>query len=310
MEKRKHHFRSMSTGDKAFMIFVYVTVTLALLVCLYPMYYIVIRSFSREAVGVYLWPKRATIQGYVEVIKYKDLWIGYGNTIFYTVCGTLVSLFCTLTFAYAFSRKYLVGRGFFAVLIMIPMFISGGMIPSYLTVLNLGLINSRFYILISSAATTYNIMVARTYFRTNIPDELYEASLLDGCGEGRFLTAIVLPLSKAIIAVEALYYGVARWNSYSTEMIYLRERSKYSLAQFLRELLWTVNTIKAQLSGENIMETEQLSAKALEELAARAELADCMQYGMIIFSCIPMMIVYPYLQKYFAKGVMVGSVKG
>lgn len=309
MKKRKHSFRYMSTGDKVFMIFVYVVVTVALLVCLYPMYYVVIRSFSKESIGVYLWPKKATIQGYVEILKYKDLWMGYGNTIFYTVGGTLISLFCTLTFAYAFSRNYLVGKGFFAVLIMIPMFIGGGMIPSYLTVQNLGLINSRFYILISSAATTYNIMVARTYFRTSIPDELYEASLLDGCGERKFFTAIVLPLSKAIIAVEALYYGVARWNSYSTEMIYLRDRSKYSLGQILKELLWTVETIKAQLEGGNVG-VENLSPEVLEAMAARAQLADAMQYGMIILSCIPMMIIYPYLQKYFAKGVMVGSVKG
>ena len=306
---KKHHFQNMTAGDKAFIIFVYLFVTLALLICFYPMYYIVIRSFSREVVGVYLWPKGVTIGGYLEVLKYKDVWRGYGNTILYTIIGTLISLFCTLTFAYAFSRQYLVGKKIFTLLIMIPMFIGGGMIPSYLTVQSLGLDNTRTYIFICSAATTYNIMVARTFFKTSIPDELYEASILDGCNESKFFTAVVLPLSKAIIAVEALYYGVARWNSYSTEMIYLRDRKKYSLALFLRELLWTIDSIQRRLTGD-AQELNKLSPSEILELQKRADLANSMQFVLIIVSCIPMMIIYPYLQKYFAKGVMVGSVKG
>ena len=223
----------------------------------------------------------------------------------------LVSLFCTLLYAYAISRHYFVGRGFFVVFVMIPMFFNGGLIPTYLTVNQLGLVDTRFYIIISAAASTYNIIVARTFFKSSIPDELYEASVLDGCGDGKFFLAVVLPLSKSIIAVEALYYGVAQWNSYMTEMIYLRDRDKLPLSVVLKQVLWSVEAIRSQLSGEQTGSSfEMLSGEALKLLEQRAETASVMQYCIIVVSCIPMLIVFPYVQKYFAKGVMLGSVKG
>ena len=302
-------WKAQTAGDKAFDIINHILMGIIALITAYPLYYVIIMSFSKKAVGTYFWPNGFTLNGYKEIFRYGEFWSGYANTILYTVCGTIVSLAVTLTFAYAISRKYFVGRRWFLLMVMIPMFISGGMIPGYLTVNQLGLVDTRFYIIISAAASTYNIIVARTFFRSTIPDELYEASMLDGCGDGRFFTQIVLPLSKPIIAVEALYYGVGRWNSFMTEMIYLRTQSKYPLALVLRQLLWSIESIKAKLNGNDQFTTE-LTEEMRRILQERADTAAIMQYCIILVSCIPMMLIYPYLQKYFAKGVMIGAVKG
>lgn len=298
-----------SREDKIFDLVNHILIVLMLLVILYPLYYIVIASFSKTTVGTYFWPNGFTVKGYLETFRYKPLWSGYANTLFYTIGGVLIGLFCTLLLAYAISRNYFVGGKLITILVMIPMFVSGGLIPTYLTVMQLGLVGSRFYILIAGAVSTYNVIVARTFFRSTIPEELYEASLLDGCKDGRFFLSIVIPLSKPIIAVEALYLGVAKWNSYMTEMIYLSDEKKYPLALVLKRLLWSITYIQAQLEG-NAQGAENLSQDVIVRMQEKADLASVMQYCIILLSTVPMLLIYPYLQKYFAKGVMIGAVKG
>lgn len=297
-------------SDRLFDFLNYFLVILLFIIILYPIYYVVIASFSKSVVGMYFWPKEFSLNGYEELLRYGEVWMGYANTIFYTIFHVLVSLACTLLFAYAVSRKDFVGRSFFTILVMIPMFFSGGLIPTYLTVNSLGLVNTRTYIVLAGAVSTYNIIIARTFFKSSIPEELYEAALLDGCGDGKFFTSVVLPLSKAIIAVEALYYGVGKWNSYMTELIYLRDRNKYSLSLVLRQVLWSVEAIKNQLLGNVTVKTIQATGEELKRLQERADTASVMQYCIIIASSLPMLLLFPYIQKYFSKGVMLGSVKG
>lgn len=279
-----------------------VLLILTMLICFYPLYYILLVSFSKQVSGSYLVPNGFTFVGYQAVFESSEIWIGYGNTIFYTVLGVIVALAVTLPGAYALSRKDLHGRKYVMGLILITMFLSGGLIPTFLTVNSLGLVNTRWIIILSGAASAYNVIVARTFFSTTIPGELLEAAQIDGCGNGCFFVRIVLPLSKPIIAVIALYVGVARWNSYYTEMIYLRNENLYPLALFLRRLLWEIQSVS------DMLQKGEISATA--DLMERQSLTSIMQYVLIVVSTVPMMIVYPFLQKHFAKGIMIGSVKG
>lgn len=295
-------WRNESRSDKIFDVVNTFLLILALLLCLYPLYYIVMVSFSNQVTGVYLYPKNFTLEGYKMILSEKDIWIGYGNTIFYTVFGTLANLAVTLPCAYALSRKDFIGRNIVTTIIMITMFIGGGLIPTYLNMSNLGLIDSRWAIILSGLTSSYNIIVSRTFFSTTIPQELLEASRLDGCGNGNFFVKIVLPLSKPIIAVMALYFGVARWNSYFGEMIYLSDKAKFPLSLFLRRLLNNIKAIQVMIS-EGLIEDV---GGALSNM----QMSSVMQYCLIVVSTIPMMIIYPFMQKYFAKGVMIGSVKG
>ena len=273
---------------------------------LYPVYFVVVASFSSPVYvnnGTFLiFPKGFTLRGYKEVFRDERIWIGYANTIFYTVCGTILGTSVTLLAGYALSRKDFVGRGFVTMIIMITMFISGGLVPSFLNVSNMGLINTRTIIILLGLTTAYNIIVSRTFFATSIPNELLDASQIDGCGNFGFFTRIVLPLSKPIMAVMALYFGVGRWNSYFNEMIYLKDTDKYPLTLFLRRLL------------SNIKEMEKMINEGLIDdvsgAVANMQMATVMQYCLIVVSTVPMMIIYPSMQKYFAKGVMIGSVKG
>ncbi len=294
-------WKNQSFTDKVFDVFNTVVLALVTLICLYPLYYIVMVSFSSQVTGVYLYPKPFSLEAYKMVLGQKDIWIGYGNTIYYTVFGTLLSLAVTLPCAYALSRKDFVGRNIVTTLIMITMFISGGLIPGYLNMNNLGLVGSRWAIILSGLASSYNIIVSRTFFSTTIPVELLEASRIDGCSNEKFFVRIVLPLSKPIIAVIALYVGVGRWNSYFTEMIYLSDKAKFPLSLFLRRLLSNIKAMQVMIS-EGLIE--------LDSAMGSMQMASVMQYCLIVVSTVPMMIIYPFLQKYFAKGVMIGSVKG
>ncbi len=300
--KKFQKWRSQSLSNKVFDIVNHVILFLALLVCFYPLYYIVVLSFSEEVVGAYLAPIGFNIKGYRLILIQPEIWIGYGNTIIYTVVQVACSLAVTLPFAYALSRKDCRGRGLVTGFIMVTMFINGGLIPGYLNIYNLGLMNTRWVIILNGLISTYNVIVCRTFFSTTIPGELLDAAKVDGCGNGRFFFGIALPLSKPIIAVIALYSGVAQWNSYFTEMIYLRDESKYPISLFLRRLLWEVTAIQKMIEEGTIINVES----ALE----RANVATIMQYCLIVVSTVPVLIAYPFLQKYFAKGVMIGSVKG
>ena len=294
-------------GDRVFDVVNFLILTFVTLICLYPLYYIVIISFSTTPFGAWVVPNGFTLQGYKLVLGDSEIWLSYLNTAFYTVGGVLFSLLLTVPCAYALSRKDLPGRRIFSIYLLVTMFISGGMIPTYLVVQKLHLLNTWWVVIIMTGVGVYNIIVARTFFATTIPDDLLEASRIDGCGNGRFLLSVVIPLSKPILAVLALWIGVARWNSYYTEMLYLRDESKYPLAMYLRKVLWQVNTLmKLITTGSD----NGIAVEVTQSMIEQARLASIMQYVIIIVATLPMMIVYPFIQKYFAKGVMIGSVKG
>ena len=300
--KSFNRWKNDSLANKLFDIANYSVLFLAVAVCLYPLYYIVLVSFSSQVTGVVLLPVKPTLDPYKMILGDSKIWIGYGNTIFYAGVGTLANLAVTLPCAYALSRKDFVGRGLVTAFIMVTMFISGGLVPSYLNISNLGLINTRLVIILVGLTSAYNIVVSRTFFASTIPTELLEAAKIDGCGNFNFFVRVVLPLSKPIMAVMALYFGVARWNSYFTEMIYLNDIEKYPLTLFLRRLLSSIDELQSLIMQGMIDDV----ADAL----ASMQLATVMQYVLIVVSTVPMMIIYPFMQKYFAKGVMIGSVKG
>ena len=281
-----------------------IIVTVCLLLVLYPLYFVVICSFSNPnsvAAGeVWLYPKDITLDAYKTVFENKDILIGYRNTIFYTIVGTLFNLALTLPAAYGLSKKNFMGRNVIMFFIVLTMYFSGGMIPTYLTVRGLGLLNTWWALIIPAGCSTYNLIVARTFFANGVPSEIEEAAIIDGCSTFRVFFQIVLPLSTALIGVLTLYYGVAHWNEYFRALIYLSSaREKVPLAQVLREIL-ILNTMKAT-AGSSVDE---------EMALYYANLANLLKYALIIVSAAPLLVVYPFLQKYFDKGVMIGSLKG
>lgn len=300
--KAYNKWKNQCMSNKLFDIVNMIVLITILLICLYPLYYIVIVSFSSQVTGVYWRPNDFTLEAYQMVLQEKDVWIGYGNTIFYTVVGTLANLAVTLPCAYALSRKDFVGRGIITAIIMVTMFLNGGLVPGYLNMNNLGLLNTRLCIILCGLTSAYNIIVSRTFFATTIPGELLEAAQIDGCSNQKFFSSIVMPLSKPIIAVMTLYFGVARWNGYFNEMIYLNDKTKFPLTLFLRRLLSSVEAMQDMIA-EGLIED-------VSSAIANMQMATVMQYCLIVVSTIPMLIVYPFMQKYFAQGVMIGSVKG
>ncbi len=281
---------------------------LSFLITLYPIIYVVSASLSDPSAvssgEMLLWPVRPTFDAYEFILKYKEIWTGYANTIFYTIVGTILNLVVTMPCAYALSRRDLSGRNVIMVIFMITMYIGGGLIPSYLNVNNMGLVNTRFYILISGLVSVYNVIVARTFFANTIPWELQEAAFLDGCSNFKLFTRIIVPLSAPITVVLALYYGVGHWNQYMTPLIYLKDRIKYPLQVILREILTMGNFSTEALAGGGY------SAAELEALNSMANVANQMKFAIIVVATVPMLAIYPWLQKYFQKGVMIGSVKG
>lgn len=304
MNKWKKFFR----GSRFFQITVNVLLFLFLIVELYPIIYVISCSFSDPdavtAGKVVLFPEGFTLEGYKRILEYADIWIGYANTIFYTVLGTMVNLAVTLPCAYALSRKELVGRKYIMVFFMITMYIGGGLIPSYLNMRSFGLENTRVGLLVLGALSVYNLIVARTFFANTIPYEITEAARIDGCDDFSIFRKIVMPLSKAITVVMILYYGIGHWNSYFNAMIYLEDREKFPLQMFLREIL-----LQSKFANE-AANTGLVSVEEMERLEEMARSAELIKYCVIIVATLPMMIVYPKLQKYFEKGVMIGSVKG
>ena len=308
MKKQAHHIR-MSAGDRVFVTINGILLFLFFVATLYPLIFVVSASFSDPtavATGkMFLFPINPTVQGYEFILQYKEIWTGYLNTLFYTVVGTMYNLFLTLPCAYALSRRDMGSRGAIMIVFMITMYFSGGLIPGYLNMQALGLLDKRIGLVLSSSISVYNLIVARTFFANSIPWELHEASFLDGCSDFRIFLKIVLPLSAPIIAVLTLYYAVGHWNSYFNAMIYLKDRAKFPLQVFLREIL-----VQGRFAEALIQSGEILSAEQMAELAKQSKTADMIKYGVIVVSTLPMMIVYPWMQKFFAKGVMIGSVKG
>lgn len=274
---------------------------LVLIIILYPLWFILIASISDPNLvnlgKVIFLPKGITTAGYEKVFEYKDVWMGFRNSLFYTVLFTVIATFLTVSSGYVISRKDLVGRKLLTTFFMVCMFFNGGMIPTYMVVRSLHLVDTIWAVIIPNCVWVYNMLIARTFFATSIPDELLEASQIDGCSNLRFFFTIVVPLSTAIIAVEVLFYAVAQWNSYMDALIYLKTKDLYPLQIHLRNIL-LMNSVDSTIIGD---------ASAMDE---RQRLADMLKYVLIIVSSVPMFIVYPFVQKYFVKGVMIGAVKG
>lgn len=276
---------------------------LLLIIFIWPMWFVLIASFSDPNQlwlgNVIFWPKGFTLEAYEKLLEYTDIWIGYKNTILYTVVGTLVNLILTVTLAYPLSRKDFLPRKFIMIMLVITMYFSGGLIPTYLVVKNLGMVNSFWAMIIPGAISTYNVLVVRTYFVNSIPNELHEAAKLDGANNIQFFGKIALPLAKPVVAVVGLYYAVGHWNDYYTALIYLYDKEKFPLTCFLKNLIIDTSTAMQGSFGSSASEMESM-----------IRLAQSLKYSTIIVAVIPMLIVYPFVQKFFVKGVMIGSIKG
>jgi len=275
-------------------------IILLLLIVLYPLIYVLSASISSpDAVGsgqVVLFPIGFTLEGYFRIFREKYILIGYRNTLYYTIAGTALNITLTLPCAYALSKKELPGRNVFMGIFLITMYFSGGMIPSFLLVRSLGLVNTRTILILLGAVSVYNVIISRTFFAA-IPKDLEEAAYIDGCSRTRTFTQIVLPISKALIGVMVLYYAVSHWNSYFSAMIYITNDNIKPLQLFLRRILIVDSTNYNMVGGD---ELEQ-NAEALKHLV---------KYSIIIVSSLPILILYPFLQKYFEKGILIGSIKG
>lgn len=294
-------FKNSSIGDKIFIILVYAFLSVIMVIVLYPLIYIVSASFSDpQAVvsgKVVLWPVDVTLRGYQAVFKNPKIITGFLNSFIYMGVGTVVNLIMTILCAYPLSRKEFTARNKIAALFVFTMYFSGGLVPTYMMVSKLGLINTRWAMIIPSAMSTYNMIIARTYMVNSIPDELYEAAQLDGCSPFKYMLKVIVPLSKPIIAVLALYYGIAKWNNYFDPMLYLNDSSLQPLTIVLREIL-----IQNQIDP-----TMLTDASALAKLQGMTEL---LKYSVIVVASVPVLAIYPFVQKYFVKGVAIGAVKG
>lgn len=285
-----------------------VILSILFLVVLYPLVFILSSSFS-DAIEVltgrvWLWPVKPSLDGYKAVFEYKDVWTGYANTIFYTVVGTVVNVLMTLLVAYPLSRKDFVGRNAIMFLFTFTLFFNGGLIPTYILIKGMGLIDRRMVMIVPWAISVWNVIITRTYFQSNIPLELYDACRVDGVSNFRMLGAIVIPLSGPIIAVISLFYAVGHWNTFFTALIYLKSRALMPLQIILREILILFSpAIMDQMMSS-------LTAAELERLTKRQYLQSLMQYALIVVASGPILLAYPFVQKYFVRGIMIGALKG
>ncbi len=300
MKKKRAAIR-LSPGDRIFMGFLYLFLTLAMLVVLYPMVFIFAASFSDarmvSAGRVWFWPVNPTLVAYEAVFKNPRIVMSFLNSLFYMGAGTAINLLLTVLAAYALSRRNLVGRNVFTGLFVFTMLFSGGLIPTYLLMGDLKLLNTRWALLLCSALSVWNVIVTRTYYQSTIPEELHEAATLDGCDEFKFLAKVAVPLSGPILAVMGLYYGVGHWNSYFSAMLYLRNENYYPLQIILRNILVLQNVDTSMIKDADVLLRMQ-------------GLADLLKYSVSVVSTVPLLIMYPFVQKYFIKGVMVGALKG
>lgn len=298
---KTHNKISDSREDKIFNIIIHIIIAALLVIVAYPLIFVLSSSFSsKDAVTngkVFLFPVDFSLEGYEAVFKKNDVIIGYRNTFIYTIIGTMINLFLTMIAAYPLSRKDLpFGKGL-TLLFTFTMIFSGGMIPTYMLVKSVGLINKPAVMVLVGSISAYNLIIARTFIQNNIPTELLEASRIDGCSDFLYFAKIVLPLSKSVIAVLTLYYAITHWNSYFNAFIYLNNRKYWPLQLYLREILL-----------ENQIDASQIVDPELQE--AKQGMANLLKYSLIVVSTIPVMLLYPFIQKHFVTGVMIGSVKG
>ncbi|MBQ3080155.1 MAG: carbohydrate ABC transporter permease [Clostridia bacterium] len=302
--------KEIHLGEKTFMFFIYAGLFLAAFICVYPIWFTIISSIS-DATAVYngdvRWvPSMMTIEAYQKVFQNKDVWMGYVNTIFYTVLGTIFNLLLTIPSAYALSKKRMLGHGFLTTLYIIPMYVGGGLIPTYILMKNLNLLDTRWILVVSGGLSIYNMIVTRTYFQTSVPESLYEAARIDGSSEIGIFVRIAIPLSMPVIAVIALYYASGHWNSYFNAMIYLTDNNLKPLQLVLQRILIYSQSAYDQVSASGA----DVDAEYMNELLHQAHLAVTMKYALVFIASAPMLAIYPFVQKYFVKGVMIGSVKG
>ncbi|MET9023918.1 carbohydrate ABC transporter permease [Actinopolymorpha sp. NPDC004070] len=288
-------------SDRIFNVCNIAVLGLFLVAVLYPLVYILSASFSSaQAISsgqVWLWPVDFNLEGYKAIFEYKSIVTGFLNSVFYAVVGTLINVTMTLLAAYPLSRRDLYGRNGFMFLFVFTMLFSGGMIPTYLVVHQLGLLNTRWALILPTAMAVWNMIITRTYYQVTIPHELLEAARIDGCDDFKFFTRIVLPLSKPIIAVNALLYAVGHWNQFFNALIYLTDESLFPLQLVLREIL-----------VKNSIDPSQIQDAA--ELMRVQELRDLLKYSLIVIASVPPLLAYPFVQRHFVKGVMIGSLKG
>ncbi|WP_391573542.1 carbohydrate ABC transporter permease [Cohnella sp.] len=271
-----------------------------LIVILYPLYFILIASVSDPVAvnsgKVWFWPANVSWKGYAAIVNHHQIWLGYRNSLFYAVLGAGISTAVTISGGYALSRKDLFGRKIIMLFILFTMFFQGGLIPTYILVKNLGMLDTMWAMVIPGAVSAFQIVIVRTFFQQTIPDELLEASMVDGCNNLRFFFRIVLPLSLPIIAVIVLFNAVAQWNSYFKALVYLSSEELQPLQIILRRIL--IENQSSEMMGD------------LNSAQEKAKQAELVKYGLVIVASLPMMVLYPFLQKYFVKGMMIGSVKG
>lgn len=304
--KPKHHAIRRTRGDVVFDVINVFVVALITLTMIYPMWYIIIVSIAtpEEAAlgGIYLWPETISFEAYQNVFENRDIWLSYANTVLYTVAHTIYVLLLTIPAAYTLSKKQLPGRVVITWYFFITMFLSGGLIPSYILNRNLGLVNSRWIMILGMGIGYSNLIITRTYFQTSIPNELFESAYIDGATEWQTFLKIALPLSGAIIAVMALYAAVGTWGSWYTAFIYITDQKKWPLQLRLRQILI--------LNQTQSLDYGMMSQEEIEMLQHQAFMVYTMKYAIIFIACAPMLVLYPFVQKYFVKGVMIGSLKG
>jgi putative aldouronate transport system permease protein len=290
-----------SSADRRYDIFNNTLLILMFLVVFYPLLYVVACSFSSVlaiySAKVWFWPVGFNVEAYKQVLSYPPILTGYKNTIIYTFVGTLINIFVTLCAGYPLSRKDLKGRNIIMFLFTFTMIFNGGLIPTYLVVRNLGMLNTRWAMLIPPAMSVYNVIITRTFFQSTIPDDLLDAAKIDGASDMQFIWHVVIPLSGAIIAVISLFYAVEHWNAFFNAFIYLSNQALYPLQIFLRDLL----IMNEESSGMTV------DPKVQQAMAERREL---LKYALIVVSSAPILCMYPFIQKYFVKGVMIGAIKG
>jgi len=294
--RRKH-------SDKIFDFFNLCIMLVLLVVFAWPIWFVLIASFSDPglvAMGdVLIIPKGITLKSYQAMLEYREIWVGYANSIFYTVVGTLLNLIMSVCFAYPLSSKDFLPRKFFLVIFLFTMYFGGGLIPLYLVVKSVGLLDTRWAMIIPSVISVYNCLVIRNYFMNSIPGELKEAAVLDGANAAQYLWKVVLPLSKPVLAVVGLYYAVSHWNDYYQALIYLFDDNKVPLQTVLRRLLMST---KFMMNNADMVDAEAVKAATEQALT--------MKYGVIVVAALPMLMLYPFIQKFFVKGVMIGAIKG
>ena len=300
-----HRKLKRARGDVIYDTVIFIILTFLFLVVAYPLYFVIISSISDpievSAGKVTLAPVGFTLDGYREVFKTKTVMRGFFNSLIITIMGTSINLLVTIPTSYALSRPDFTLKRPITLFYILTMFVSGGMMPTYIIVRSTGILNTWWSLILPGCLGVYNMIVGRTFFKTNIPMELMEAAKLDGCGNTKFFIYVVLPLSGAITAILCLYYGVGHWNSYFSALIYIQKRELWPLQLELRNIL-VMNTSVA--TKQVMTEAELLEKKRLDALK------EMMKYSLIIISSIPVLVIYPFVQKYFIKGVMIGSVKG